>query len=133
MKEIIQIKGHHFQINFKLHSPKHWQTIVVFRKAWKHLISLQLQTIPICSRTKIEFSNPNNPRKNEIKRRVQNLKNLGNSCNYNRRIWWWLTWNISWCDLDIDLDDYLRYCWDIFWCLSWLLYSAVLNEKLIFK
>ena len=33
------------------------------------------------------------------------------SLNMLWRLWWWLSWHISRCDLDMNLDDYLGYCW----------------------
>ena len=48
-----------------------------FRNEGKQLTSIQPQKIQICSRGKIEFKNPNNPRQNKIKRRVQNFKKFG--------------------------------------------------------
>ena len=46
------------------------------------------------------------------------------SFNMLWRLWWCFSWHISWCDIDIDLYNYLGCCWHRSWCLSWLLYKC---------
>ena len=65
MKEIIQIKGQHFQIKLQIPQPKAVSDINNFPKSMK---TVDLKT---------EFMDPNNFRQDKIKRRVQNFKNLG--------------------------------------------------------
>ena len=71
MKEII------FKSNFKFHSPKHGGQKTTFRKEEKQLTSIQLQTIQNVAEGKTKFSNPNTPKQDKIKRRVQNFKKIG--------------------------------------------------------
>ena len=63
MKEIIKIKRTSFSnqtLNSTVKSIGRQKT--VFRKAWKQLTSIQLQTIQNVAEGKTNFSNPNSPR-----------------------------------------------------------------------
>ena len=85
MKEIIQIKRASFSnqtLNYTVKSIGRQKAVSGKKK--NSLTSIQLQTIQNVAEGKTKFSNPNTPRQDKIKRRVQNLKNLGNSCSCNR-------------------------------------------------
>ena len=64
MKEIIQIKGQHFQIKLQIPQPKAVSDISNFPKSMK---TVDLKTIQTCSRgkTKIEFMEPNDFRQDK--------------------------------------------------------------------
>ena len=72
-------KGNHPQIkNFKFHSQKHWQTKSSFSKRRKTVDLNSTSNNPKYSRgKKTKFINPNTPRQDKIKRRVQNFKKFG--------------------------------------------------------
>ena len=77
MKEIIQIKRASFS-NQNLNSTVKsiGRQKAVSEKKKNNLSSIQLQTVQNVAKGKTKFSNPNTPRQDKIKRRVQNLEKI---------------------------------------------------------
>ena len=85
MKEIIEIKGASFSnqtVNSTFKSIGRQK--VVSEKKKNNLTSIQLQTIQDVAEGKTKFRNPNTPRQDKIKRRVQNFSKIWEkSCSCN--------------------------------------------------
>ena len=79
---ILNKKGHQFQ----LHSQKHQceqKIIIQLPKVVNNLPQFNVKRSKFVAKEQQSSAIPNKSRQDKIKRRVQNFKNLGNSCSYN--------------------------------------------------